>query len=462
MIAYLIASTLCLVSLWVVYKLLLEPADCHRFKRFYLLFSLAAGFLAPYLQLRLPAGSPIAHTLPANQIPAPTDLGKFVQQQTRAVVLPATDTMAIDWSMIVWTLYGLVTALLLFRFGFNLYRLFRSTRRHPAVAIPGATLILMPDLPLPYTFLHYIFISQEGYRGKQIEQELLTHELAHVRQRHTFDRLLIELLICFCWFNPVLYLLRRAIELNHEFLADERVNHTYQNIPQYQHLLLSKLTAQAPLALASHFIFQTTKQRFIMMRTHTGSLKKAALVGTSLLAFAGTLILGSNITIAQTPKAAQKSPPKVVTATSPAPATKPQEVFQLSELNLQNGRYYSARRLPKAGPLKYSQLTQEEKEYIKVTSPQPYELRKTPTPEQFEDWKNPKKFGIWLDGKHIKNSELNRYKPEDIVAFSGSYVHKNARQPQGYIYQFDIMTEAAYQKYLKDWKDGPFVIIKKD
>ncbi len=462
MIPYLITSTLCMAALWVFYKLLLEKEDFHRFKRVYLLGSLAAGFIVPCLELRLPAGMPATDALPIAGLPAPAEIAPFVLRSA-GVAAPATAT-PFDWQPVWWSFYGLVTALLLFRFGYNLYRLIRSTRTNPTVSTPDATLVLVPGLPLPYTFLRYIFISQEGYRGMQIERELLTHELAHVRQWHTLDRLLTELVICFGWFNPVVYFLRRSIELNHEFLADERVNHTYQDIPQYQHLLLSKLTVQPPLALTSHFIVQTTKQRFIMMRTHTGSLKKAALIGTSLLAFAGTLFLGSSTTTAQTPKAGQKSPPKVITATSPAPGTKPQEVFQLSELNLKKGRYYSAIR-PKNSPhiaLTYDQLTEEEKDLIKAADPQPYELRKTPTPEQFEDWKNPKKFGIWLDGKHIKNSELNKYKPEDIVAFSGSYVHKNARQPQGYLYQFDIMTEAAYQKYLKDWKDGPFIMIKKD
>jgi hypothetical protein len=84
---------------------------------------------------------------------------------------------------------------------------------------------------------------------------------------------------------------------------------------------------------------------------------------------------------------------------------------------------------------------------------------KTPTQKEFEDWKNPKRFGIWLDNKRIKNSDLNKYEPTDIASFSGSYVHKNARQPQGYLYQFDLMTHKEYERYLKEEAESPFLLV---
>ncbi len=105
---------------------------------------------------------------------------------------------------------------------------------------------------------------------------------------------------------------------------------------------------------------------------------------------------------------------------------------------------------------RFSDLSEAEKK--KVIFIPPY-AAKTPTNEQFEDWKNPKRFGIWLDGKHIKNSDLNKYKPSDIASFSGSYIHKNARQPQGYLYQFGLMTHKEYERYLKEQTESPFLLV---
>ena len=78
-------------------------------------------------------------------------------------------------------------------------------------------------------------------------------------------------------------------------------------------------------------------------------------------------------------------------------------------------------------------------------------LKKTPTEKEFNDWKNEKDFAIWLDGKNIPNSELDRYTTKDIVYYSGSFVYKNARtkkHPQ--LHQFSLYTLQYFDKNLKD------------
>lgn len=55
---------------------------------------------------------------------------------------------------------------------------------------------------------------------------------------------------------------------------------------------------------------------------------------------------------------------------------------------------------------------------------------KTPTKKQFEAWKNASEYAIWIDGKHIPNIELNNYNIDDIIYYTGSTVHKNARSKQ--------------------------------
>lgn len=186
------------------------------------------------------------------------------------------------------------------------------------------------------------------------------------------------------------------------------------------------------------------------MMTKQTSRKKSVAITIAILSVMAILTALTCTTILAQQSATEK-PPVLVSKTTAI----------VGDINLKNGDYFLFNmKTQKTARKKYAQLTEEEKQQI--VNPQPSEPRRSPTAEQLEDWKNPKKFGIWLDGKHVKNSELNQYKPEEIVAFSGSYVHKNARQPQGYIYQFDLMTEAYYQKYIKDWKAAPFILIKLD
>jgi len=126
-------------------------------------------------------------------------------------------------------------------------------------------LILVEEKILPHTFLNYIFINKNDYENRKIEGELFTHELTHVRQKHTLDVLFIEILKTIFWFNPLLIFYKKAIQLNHEFLADEKVVTSYKNVPFYQSLLLEKASWNSNFYLASNLNFLVTKKRLIMM-----------------------------------------------------------------------------------------------------------------------------------------------------------------------------------------------------
>jgi hypothetical protein len=70
-----------------------------------------------------------------------------------------------------------------------------------------------------------------------------------------------------------------------------------------------------------------------------------------------------------------------------------------------------------------------------------------PTKEKFESWKNPNVYGVWIDGKKVDNSVLNKYTNTDFSYGSATYVSKNARIGKKYFMQVDLMTTAHYEKY---------------
>ena len=133
-------------------------------------------------------------------------------------------------------------------------------------------LVLVKQNILPHTFLNYIFVNKQEHKNQVIEDELYTHELAHVHQHHTLDVLFIELLKTVFWFNPLVYVYKKAIQLNHEFLADETVVNAAYNVITYQQLLLQKATTGHTFALASNLNFAITKKRLLMMTKTTPRL----------------------------------------------------------------------------------------------------------------------------------------------------------------------------------------------
>jgi hypothetical protein len=141
---------------------------------------------------------------------------------------------------------------------------------------------LVDEKIIPHTFLNFIYINFDDYNNRNIEDELYTHELVHVTQKHSLDILFIELLKVIFWFNPIFIFYKKAIQLNHEFLADEEIVKTYNNVPFYQNLILQKSSNIQTIYLASNLNYLVTKKRLIMMTKSTSekmaTIKKIAIV----------------------------------------------------------------------------------------------------------------------------------------------------------------------------------------
>lgn len=274
---FLIKSTLSLVLLLGVYHLLLEKEKMHHFNRFYLLFALVFSMVIPFITIEV-----------VQEITQPTVTPGNIQiLPTTAVVVEETNYFAIA----LWGLYGLVTLALGFRFLRNVMHISKKMKSSTPIAYQNAQLVLVPEKTLPHTFLNTIFINETEYNNREVEAELYTHELTHVTQKHTLDILFIEVLKTVFWFNPVFIFYKKAIQLNHEFLADEKVVHSYNNVPFYQSLLLSKANTNPTFYLASNLNYLITKKRLLMMTKTTS--KRKAIAKQALLLPAITALLFS-------------------------------------------------------------------------------------------------------------------------------------------------------------------------
>lgn len=279
---FLIKSAISMAVLFLLYKLFLEKEKMHRFNRFYLLFSLLFSLCLPFITI------PIYISIPTIPIENPVTVSNIVmspqiQYNVAPTVVVQPKTNYIPY--IVWSIYSVVTLLLIIRFAINITMFYRLKKRNQNIPYKGATLVLIDNNILPHTFLNTVYINKEEYEKQAIEPELYSHELTHVKQRHTIDILFIELLKTILWFNPLLYFYKKAIQLNHEFLADENV--IYKNdIISYQRLLLNRSQQRAPMAmLASNLSFPITKKRFVMMTKTTPKIKTLALKLACMITF---------------------------------------------------------------------------------------------------------------------------------------------------------------------------------
>lgn len=319
MIDFLIKSSLCLITLLGVYTFFLEKEKMNVFNRVYLLASLVVSFAIPFIKFESSHES-----LQQNLIP---NTIQIIQGQ--AVVLEQSS----DYSaLILWSLYAIISSLFIFRFGKNLLAIVLKIKSNPKKKIENSTLVLVEEKTLPHTFLNYIFINKEDYENRNVEEELYTHELTHARQKHTFDVLFIEILKTIFWFNPILIFYKKAIQLNHEFLADAKVVKSYNNVPFYQNLLLEKASWNSNFYLASNLNFLVTKKRLIMM-TKTTSKSRALLTKLSVLPIlAGLIFFSCSETNPKNDKAAEAKTTEVKTAEVETAVVKTEEPIVTEEV----------------------------------------------------------------------------------------------------------------------------------
>lgn len=263
--AYLIKSTACLLLFYGFYRLLLERQSNHHFKRGYLLLTLLGGILLPLV--RIPVKTPLA----ASDGTVNGALYPGVQALT-SISSPASTPW--DWTL---AFYGLGLALFGVFFVLNLHRLIRKIRRNPQEHSQAYTRVLLPAPEPPHTFFKYLFLHARAYRGGEIPDAVIAHEEVHIRQRHSADLLLAELICLLFWFNPLAYLYRAAIRLNHEFLADREVLRGGAGPLDYQRTLLEFSGANKNQPAFVHaFNYSSIKKRIVVMKSNIPKRRQRA------------------------------------------------------------------------------------------------------------------------------------------------------------------------------------------
>ena len=149
------------------------------------------------------------------------------------------------------------------RLFFRLAQIAILVYRNPVKQVGGVKFVSIDKGFSPFSFLSYVFINPE--KRKEVGYErIVAHELEHIKQGHTFDVLILEIMTAFQWFNPFMWMLKRVIRENHEFLADRAVLNSGMSTAQYKQLLLSQIVG-FQIDLANNFNSSLVKNRIKMI-----------------------------------------------------------------------------------------------------------------------------------------------------------------------------------------------------
>ncbi|MBO7595256.1 MAG: M56 family metallopeptidase, partial [Salinivirgaceae bacterium] len=254
-IVYSLKVSVFLTAFYLMFKLLMSRETLHRANRFLILGTMVLSFTLPFCHLTVSADSPAVVSRSVSQ---------SVVMLEEVIVGGGTVTRAIDWhtAAVIAFYAGIVVCFV--RMIVSIIGVLRIVRRGQRQQLDdGSVLVVVDNEQAPFSWVKYIIISRKDHDENL--QQVLAHEQAHIRYRHSIDLLVCDVLCCLQWFNPAIWLLRQELCAVHEYEADKAVLDSGINAKQYQILLIKKAVGGKWYSIANSFNHSKLKYRITMM-----------------------------------------------------------------------------------------------------------------------------------------------------------------------------------------------------
>lgn len=172
----------------------------------------------------------------------------------------------------LFTVYLVITAVFLAWFITKSYRLCNHIRKLKRSSL-GNNILVDHKTNEAYSFWKWVVLPS-NYGTIDRLDVVLEHEYIHVKQKHSIDILLIELVKTIFWFNPILILLQKAINLNLEYIVDQEVSKRV-DIYDYQMTLVQfEYSKIQPMTMVNSFSTSDLKKRVLMLNTQKSTIMK--------------------------------------------------------------------------------------------------------------------------------------------------------------------------------------------
>jgi hypothetical protein len=275
---------------YLFYQLLLARETMHTLNRAVLLSAIGLSVVLPLCVITI-------HKEP-HPLPLPDGREEYIDLLTdmpqALTAAEVTAPLSLGEGLGVWLLGTILLAGILIRLFYvargywKLHRLISSGELH---TLSTGTRVCIVDAPVaPFSWMHTVVLSSADWQLQSAP--IIAHEEAHVRHRHSYDVVVVEVLTALQWFNPVVWFLRQELRTLHEFEADASVLSCGFDESQYIHLLMQKATGIQACALANGINTHRTKKRIFMMlkpkSNRTAWLKALYIVPITLVSLALT------------------------------------------------------------------------------------------------------------------------------------------------------------------------------
>jgi hypothetical protein len=169
-------------------------------------------------------------------------------------------------------LYVSIISILLLKFAFDFYSLKRVIKGKTIQNQADFKFVDVSENIAPFSFFSYIVYNSSLYNSTELEN-ILEHEKIHSEQNHTTDVLISRIFCIVFWFNPIVWLYKKAIMQNLEFIADAEALKKIADKKAYQYTLLKITTHENCVAITNHFYQSLIKKRIVMLNKNQSKKK---------------------------------------------------------------------------------------------------------------------------------------------------------------------------------------------
>lgn len=252
-VLYLIKVTACSGVLMAYYWFALRDKQFHQYNRFYLLFATAGSMLLPLIPIEW-----FVHSRNETAV-------KVMQVIYRPGAQPRSAAIN-GWSILI-AVIAAICLLMLLKQAIGMLQLKQLKQRYPHNRYSQDFVFIETDLPqAPFTFFNWLFWRSDLDTGTETGKQILQHELTHIQQKHTWDKLFMRITLCFYWMNPFFWLLQRELYMVHEFIADNRAI-ANKDAGAFAAMLLNSSLGKFPYPVAQPFFYSPIKRRLTMFTT---------------------------------------------------------------------------------------------------------------------------------------------------------------------------------------------------
>jgi hypothetical protein len=261
---YLIRASISMSLLYLVYWLFLRRETLFEVNRFYLLTALLLSLVLPLVTIKYPVAVP-ADSL-AEEPSGSLQVVPMIQQgrgffSAASAYLPA--------------IYFIGVVLFFFRILWQFLILFILIVKNGVRDLGGVRVVYNRRFVLPFSFMNLVFMNPERIRESEFS-DIIAHEKVHIREKHWFDLLVVELMSIFLWFNPFIWFFERSIKQNHEYLADKGVVAQGFNVTRYHSVLINQFMGMEVIGITNNLNYSLNAKRLKMMNKKITPKAKAA------------------------------------------------------------------------------------------------------------------------------------------------------------------------------------------